>query len=106
MSDGGLLDDLFWGRDIRAGAAWGTAGLSLPYSMRRWGKFADFARAVTAEMSIQFLKPVRVDEEIIVEAHETNFVGRNIFQSGEIRNAAGDVLARGTARFVIIAPKQ
>jgi acyl-coenzyme A thioesterase PaaI-like protein len=57
-------------------------------------------------MSIQFLKPVRVDEEIIVEAHETNFVGRNIFQSGEIRNAAGDVLARGTARFVIIAPKQ
>jgi len=52
------------------------------------------------------LKPVRVDEEITVEAHETNFVGRNIFQSGEIRNAAGDVLARGTARFVIIAAKQ
>ncbi len=72
------------------------------------GKVCRFreARAVTAEMSIQFLKPVRVDEEITVEAFETNFVGRNIFQSGEIRTAAGDVLARGTARFVIIAPKQ
>jgi acyl-coenzyme A thioesterase PaaI-like protein len=67
-------------------------------------RFRD-ARAVTAEMNIQYLKPVRTDEEITVEAHETNAAGRNIFQVGEIRDAAGDVLARGTARFVIVAPK-
>jgi acyl-coenzyme A thioesterase PaaI-like protein len=44
-----------------------------------------------------------VDEEITVEAFETSSKGRNIFQSGEIRNAAGDILARGTGRFVIVA---
>ncbi len=70
------------------------------------GKVCRFreARAVTAELAIQYLKPVRVDEEITVEAFETNFKGRNIFQAGEIKNLAGDILARGTGRFVIVAP--
>jgi hypothetical protein len=40
-----------------------------------------------------------------VEGHETEQKGRNIFMSGEIRDTAGTVLARGKARFVIIAPK-
>jgi uncharacterized protein (TIGR00369 family) len=82
----------------------GIIATVLDEAMGKVCRFRD-ARAVTAEMSIQYLKPVRVDEEITVEAFETGFEGRNIFQSGEIRNAAGDVLAKGTARFVVLRPK-
>jgi uncharacterized protein (TIGR00369 family) len=68
------------------------------------GKVCRFrnARAVTAELTVQYLKPVRVDQEIVVEAYESEQKGRNLFQVGEIRNAAGDLLARGTARFVVL----
>lgn len=61
------------------------------------------ARAVTAELNVQYLKPVNVTEEICVEGWEVERKGRNLFHRGEIRNAAGDVLAIGTGRFVIIA---
>ena len=69
------------------------------------GKVCRFreARAVTAELSVQYLKPVSVREEIIVEGwEEAEQKGRNLFHVGEIRNAAGDILAVGKARFVII----
>jgi uncharacterized protein (TIGR00369 family) len=82
----------------------GIIAVLLDEAMGKVCRFRD-ARAVTAELEIKYLKPVRVDEEIIVEAYETDFKGRNIFQTGEIRNAAGEVLARGTARFVIVGQK-
>jgi acyl-CoA thioesterase FadM len=60
-------------------------------------------RAVTAELSVKYLKPVNVREEIIVEGwEESEQKGRNLFHIGEIRNEAGEVLAQGHARFVII----
>jgi hypothetical protein len=43
-----------------------------------------------------------VEKEIVVEASEQEHKGRNLFLLGEIRNAAGDVLARGRGRFVIL----
>ena len=82
----------------------GILAVLLDEAMGKVCRFRD-ARAVTAELDIKYLKPVRVDEEITVEAFETDFKGRNIFQTGEIRNAAGEVLARGTARFVIVGQK-
>jgi len=63
------------------------------------------ARAVTAEMNIDFVKPIRVDQEITVEAFETAHRGRNLFQWAEIRDAEGVLLARGRARFVILGEK-
>jgi uncharacterized protein (TIGR00369 family) len=63
------------------------------------------ARAVTAEMNIDFIKPIRVDQEITVEAFETAHRGRNLFQWAEIRDAEGVLLARGRARFVILGEK-
>jgi len=68
------------------------------------GKVCRFrnVRAVTAEMNIDFVRPIRVDQEVTVEAFETAFRGRNIFQWGEIRDAEGQLLARGRARFVVI----
>jgi uncharacterized protein (TIGR00369 family) len=95
------------GPRYQGGGGMGHGGIIATLLDEAMGKVCRFrdARAVTAEMSIQYLKPVRVDEEITVEAFESGFEGRNIFQSGEIRNAAGDVLAKGTARFVVLRPK-
>jgi uncharacterized protein (TIGR00369 family) len=72
------------------------------------GKVCRFrnVRAVTAEMNIDFVKPIRVDQEITVEAFETAHRGRNIFHWGEIRDADGVLLARGRARFVILGEKK
>ena len=58
------------------------------------------ARAVTAELSVEYLKPVRVGEDLLVEGWETDAKGRNLFLQGEIRDAAGNLLARGRGRFV------
>src|SRR5882762_3538278 len=64
------------------------------------GKVCRFreARAVTAELNVEYLRPVSVDKEIVVEGRETEQQGRNLFMAGEI-------LARGRARFVVIAPR-
>ena len=72
------------------------------------GKVCRFreVRAVTAELTIQYLKPVKVDEEIVVEGYETEVKGRNLFLVGEIRNSAGVVLAKGIGRFVVIGQKE
>jgi len=72
------------------------------------GKVCRFrnARAVTAEMNIDFVRPIRVDQEITVEAFETAFRARNIFQWCEIRDTDGQLLARGRARFVIIGEQE
>jgi uncharacterized protein (TIGR00369 family) len=68
------------------------------------GKVCRFreARAVTAELTVQYLKPVSVKDEILVEGWEIEQKGRNLFHAGEIRNLAGEVLARGTGRFVMV----
>src|SRR6266852_6321765 len=103
MRNAGLWGALFWANGIKAAAGWPTVELSLRCWMRSWGRSAGFARcAVTAELNVEYLKPVDVQNEIVVEGWETEQKGRNLFHVGEIRNAAGDVLARGKGRFVII----
>jgi hypothetical protein len=47
-----------------------------------------------------------VDQEIFVEAFETAQRGRNLFHMCEIRDEAGQVLARGRARFVVLGMKE
>jgi uncharacterized protein (TIGR00369 family) len=71
------------------------------------GKVCRFraVRAVTAELTVEYLKPIRVDQEIVVEGSETDFKGRNLFLAGEIRDASGAVLAKGKGRFVVLAHK-
>ncbi len=72
------------------------------------GKVCRFraAQAVTADMNIDYLRPIRVDQEIFVEAFETAARGRNLFHMCEIRDVAGQVLARGRARFVVLGTKE
>ena len=59
-------------------------------------------KAVTAEMNIEYRKPVPVDKEIVVEGWQEEEKGRNRFRTAEIRDAHGTVLARGKARFVVV----
>jgi uncharacterized protein (TIGR00369 family) len=56
--------------------------------------------AMTANLAIDYLKPVPVDEDLIVDGWETERDGRNLTRHGEIRDASGVLLARGTGRFV------
>ena len=68
------------------------------------GKVCRFrgVRAVTAELTVEFLRPIRVGEEIEVEGREDRMEGRNLYLAGEIRDSGGSVLARGRGRFVVI----
>ncbi len=79
----------------------GIIALLLDEAMGKMNRFHN-VRAVTAELSIEYLRPVPVDEEITVEAEEVSREGRNLMHRGEIRNTAGRVLARGKGRFVVI----
>ena len=83
----------------------GIIALLLDEAMGKVCRFRN-VRAVTAELTVEYLKPVKVDQEIVVEGYETDHKGRNLFLAGEIRNGAGDVLARGRGRFVVIGHKQ
>jgi uncharacterized protein (TIGR00369 family) len=58
--------------------------------------------AVTAEMTVEYRKPVPVDEDIVVEGWEVKRDGRNLYREGEIRDASGVVLARGRGRFTCV----
>ena len=82
----------------------GIIAMLLDEAMGKVCRFRD-VRAVTAELTVEYLKPVSVAQEIVVEGHEAEQKGRNLFLVGEIRNAEGLVLARGRGRFVIIGQK-
>jgi uncharacterized protein (TIGR00369 family) len=58
--------------------------------------------AVTGELTVEYLKPVPVDRDLLVEAWEVARNGRSLLREGEIRDSSGALLARGKARFVQI----
>jgi uncharacterized protein (TIGR00369 family) len=58
--------------------------------------------AVTADLHVEYLRPIRADQEIIVEGFVARRDGRQLYHEGEIRSATGDLLARGQGRFVVI----
>src|SRR5690348_5840742 len=80
----------------------GIIAVLLDEAMGKVNRFRG-VRAVTAELKIEYLRPVPVGQEIVVEAHEVETNGRNLFHESEIRTAEGLVLARGRGRFVDIS---
>ena len=107
MPNAKLWDALFLGEAYQGGGGMAHGGIIATLLDEAMGKVCRFreVRAVTAELTVQYLKPVKVDQEIIVEGFETDQKGRNLFLAGEIRNNAGEVLARGSGRFVVIGQK-
>lgn len=63
-------------------------------------------RTVTAELNVQYLKPVPVGVDIQVQGFQVRRDGRQLYHRGEIRDPAGRVLARGHGRFVVVDPQR
>jgi uncharacterized protein (TIGR00369 family) len=83
----------------------GIIAVLLDEAMGKVNRFRQ-VRAVTAEMKIEYLRPIPTGQDIVIEAREVETNGRNLFHEGEIRSAQGELLARGRGRFVNIgAPK-
>ena len=95
------------GERYQGGGGFAHGGIIAVLLDEAMGKVCRFreVRAVTAELTVEYLKPINVQQEIIVEGRESEQKGRNLFMLGEIRNAAGDILARSRARFVVISRK-
>jgi uncharacterized protein (TIGR00369 family) len=80
----------------------GIVAVLLDEAMGKISKLTD-ERAVTAELNIEYRKPVPVDAEIVVTGWQEEEKGRNRFRIGEIHDAQGNLLARGRGRFVVVA---
>ncbi|MGH9786002.1 MAG: PaaI family thioesterase, partial [Terriglobia bacterium] len=61
--------------------------------------------ALTAEMTVEYLRPVPLRKKITVEARPTDHNGRNYWRECSIRDAHGTLLARGKGRFVKVADR-
>jgi uncharacterized protein (TIGR00369 family) len=92
------------GERYQGGAGFAHGGIIAVLLDEAMGKVCRFrdVRAVTAELTVDYVKPVSVEKEIVVEGREADQKGRNLFMVGEIRDVSGEVLARGRGRFVII----
>jgi acyl-coenzyme A thioesterase PaaI-like protein len=80
----------------------GIIAVVLDEAMGKLSRLAD-EQAVTAEMSVEYKKPVPIDKPIHVEGWQEEEKGRNRFRVAEIRDAEGNLLARGKGRFVTVS---
>ncbi len=58
--------------------------------------------ALTARMTVEYLRPVPLNQPLRVESREVSSSQRKHVNMGEILNQKGEVLARGEALFVSI----
>ncbi len=79
----------------------GIIATLLDEAMGKVNRFSD-VRAVTAELNVEYHRPVPVETEIVVEAWQVQRNGRSLVHHGEIRDGAGRVLAKSRGRFVVV----
>ena len=92
------------GEEYQGGSGFLHGGIIALLLDEAMGKAARFQGepAVTAELRVEYKRPIRANTEIVVEGFVIRREGRQLYHQGEIRNEAGDLLARGEGRFVII----
>ena len=91
-------------REYQGGAGFvhgGIIALLLDEAMGKVNRFSE-VRAVTAELTVEYRRPVPVEADIVVEAFNVQRNGRTLLHEGEIRDAAGRVLAKGRGRVVAV----
>jgi uncharacterized protein (TIGR00369 family) len=96
------------GEDYQGGSGYlhgGIIAVLLDEVMSKVCRFYN-EHAVTADLRVEYLRPIPVDQEIIVEGFVARREGRQLYHEGEIRNEAGKLLARAQGRFVVIDPKR
>jgi uncharacterized protein (TIGR00369 family) len=79
----------------------GIIAVLLDEAMGKISKLTE-ERAVTAELNIEYRKPVPVDAEIVVSGWQEGAQGRNRLRVAEIHDTQGNLLARGRGRFVVV----
>ena len=96
------------GNRYAGGAGFAHGGIIAVLLDEAMGKISKLTeeRAVTAELSIEYKKPVPVDAEIVVAGWQEEVQGRNRIRIGEIRDAQGNLLARGRGRFVVLGERR
>jgi uncharacterized protein (TIGR00369 family) len=96
------------GADFQGGPGYlhgGIIATLLDEVMTKLSRF-DGLHAVTAELNVEYLKPVPVDAQLLLESYEVRTEGRNHHRVGEIRDSSGMLLARGKGRFVNVDRKR
>ncbi len=92
------------GPDYAGGGGFAHGGIIavvLDEAMGKLSRLADES-AVTAELNIEYKRPVPIDKPIVVEGWQEEATGRNRFRVAEIYDLQGNLLARGKGRFVIV----
>ena len=76
------------GAEYQGGPGFIHGGIIATVLDEAMGKVSRFrgVRAVTAELVVEYLKPVSVDAPLLIEAYEVEKTGRNLHYVGEIRN--------------------
>jgi uncharacterized protein (TIGR00369 family) len=62
--------------------------------------------ALTSQMTVNYLKPVPLNQPLRVESRELSVRGRKHINVAEILSSKGEVLARGRALFIAIDPQK
>ncbi len=62
--------------------------------------------ALTSEMTVNYLRPVPLNQPLRVESRAVSSRGRKHVNMGEILNRKGEVLARGQALFISVDAKR
>jgi uncharacterized protein (TIGR00369 family) len=62
--------------------------------------------ALTRRMEVEYLRPVPLGQPLVVEGRVSRMKGRTIYNSAELRSAAGSVLARSRGKFLTIDPEK
>lgn len=85
-------------RDVMHG---GLVSTLLDEAMAKAIRFKGW-KAVTAEMKIRFLEPVRLDKKVIVKGRVQDKRRRIIETSAKLEGRMGKELARASAKFIIV----
>jgi len=91
-------------RNIRVGRVFlhgGIIAVLLDEVMSKLSRFTG-ELAVTADLYIEYKRPIRVNTEIIVEGFVTRREGSQLYHEGEIRNATENYSRAEKGRFVVI----
>jgi uncharacterized protein (TIGR00369 family) len=83
----------------------GIVALLLDEAMGKFNRLEEIV-APTAELSVEYLRPVPVGRKIVVEARRIRQQGRNYWRECTIQDEAGKLLARGKGRFVKVADRE
>lgn len=83
----------------------GIIATILDDAMGKLNKLRDVT-AMTYKMTVEYRKPVPLNQPLRVESWELSKRGRRLTHAAEIRNQAGTVLARSKGVFVVIDPER